>query len=198
MLHANTKHFNYSGIYLIRNLINNKVYVGSAKNIRTRINIHKHYLINNNHHSKKLQNSFNKYGTNSFIISILETVYNSNDLLKREQYWLNFYLSYKDKYGYNILSIAGNSSGNKCKEETKIKIGNANRGRKIPFTNEHLKNLAKNRYHRKIKVIFDTYEKIFPNIDDLVNELNISKTSVYINIDKNKVFKRLKCKFITF
>ena len=78
-----------------------------------------------------------------------------------------------------------------------MKIGNANRGRKIIFTESHLKNLAKNRYHRKIKVIFNDHEKDFNCIDDLVNELNISKSTVMVNIDKDKKCKKLNCKFVT-
>lgn len=195
MTHALLKHFNTSGIYIIRNLINNKVYIGSAKNIRTRINIHKHYLNNNKHHSKKLQYSYNKYYGN-FLVSILEKTSIEN-LIIREQYWINYFQSYKQEYGFNILKTAGNSIGYKCSEETKKKIGNANRGRKIIFTESHLKNLAKNRYHRKIKVIFNNYEKDFNCIDDLVNELNISKSTVMINIDRDKKCKKLNCKFVT-
>lgn len=195
MIHALLRHFNIPGVYVIRNLINNKVYIGSAKNIRTRINIHKHYLNNNKHHSKKLQNSYNKYNGN-FLVSILEKT-SIEQLLIREQYWINYFQSYKQEYGFNILKIAGNSTGWKCSDETKNKIGNANRGRKIIFTESHLKNLANNRYHRKIRVIFNNHQKDFNCIDDLVNELNISKSTVIVNIDKDKKCKKLNCKFIT-
>ena len=57
---------NISGIYSIFNIINNKQYVGSSKNIRRRIKEHYRDLQNNKHHSQPLQNAWNKYGKYSF------------------------------------------------------------------------------------------------------------------------------------
>ena len=59
-----------SGIYRIRNLTNNKFYIGSAVNLNKRKNQHFHYLRNNKHHNKPLQNSYNKYGESSFIFNM--------------------------------------------------------------------------------------------------------------------------------
>jgi hypothetical protein len=42
---------NNSGIYCIKNIINNKLYIGSAKNFRIRFNIHLSQLRKNKHHS---------------------------------------------------------------------------------------------------------------------------------------------------
>ena len=48
-----------SGIYLISNSKNGKVYVGSSKNIEKRKKQHFKDLENNTHHSVKLQRSYN-------------------------------------------------------------------------------------------------------------------------------------------
>ena len=61
-----------SGIYKILNIINNKIYIGSAVNIDRRWSEHKSLLTNNKHHSKYLQNSFNKYGTENFLFEVVE------------------------------------------------------------------------------------------------------------------------------
>ena len=61
-----------SGIYQIRNLVNGKVYVGSAVNLQHRRREHRSDLRNGNHHSIKLQRAYNKYGESSFAFEILE------------------------------------------------------------------------------------------------------------------------------
>ena len=43
-----------------------------------------------------MQNAFNKYGTDSFVCEILEIVTDKNILLKREEYYISLYDSYKN------------------------------------------------------------------------------------------------------
>jgi len=61
-----------SGIYKIN--FNGKEYVGSAKNIRARINRHLSELKNNRHHNQKLQHEFNKHPATKLEYEILEEV----------------------------------------------------------------------------------------------------------------------------
>lgn len=61
------------GIYKIKNLKNNKIYIGSSNNIEKRINEHFRNLKNNKHPNKHLQLSYNKYGKENFTYEILET-----------------------------------------------------------------------------------------------------------------------------
>ena len=105
-----------SGIYRIRNLINNKFYIGSAVNLNKRKNQHFHYLRNNTHHNKPLQNSFNKYSEKNFIFEVMCYCYNE-DLITNEQFYIDKY-----KPQYNICKIAGSSLGRKTTEETIIKM----------------------------------------------------------------------------
>jgi group I intron endonuclease len=132
-----------SGIYQIQNLINGKVYIGSAKDLNKR---KKRYFLNlkkNIHENKKLQNAFNKYGENVFEFSIIEQV-DINNLIKTEQFYINFYDCVKN--GYNIAPKAGNTSGltpwlgRKHSEESKFKISKSNKG-KIK-SEEHRKKLS--------------------------------------------------------
>jgi predicted DNA-binding protein (MmcQ/YjbR family) len=56
---------NCCGIYKIQSVIKpERIYIGSAKNIRIRWNIHTSNLKLNRHENKKLQNHYNKYGVN--------------------------------------------------------------------------------------------------------------------------------------
>jgi len=111
-----------SGIYKIRNKINNKLYIGSSINIELRWIRHLRQLRANNHHSKALQNAYNLYKEENFEFSIIESLNEDNSLLLREQFYLDLHQTYNPENGYNICKIAGNSSGRKPSEETKEKM----------------------------------------------------------------------------
>lgn len=118
-----------SGIYKITNILNNKVYIGSAISIKDRFRKHLSALRNNKHINKKLQNSYNKHGELYFKFEIIEYVESTdnkedfkNILLGREQYYLDLYESYKTGKGYNVCINAGNRLGMCHSEETKNKI----------------------------------------------------------------------------
>src|SRR5689334_15389338 len=119
------------GIYKITNILNNKFYIGSAVSCGRRWNIHKCHLLKNKHHSKYLQNTFNKYGLNNFTFEIIELVEDfANDkailkecLLRREQYYID---SLKPEY--NIAPTAGSNLGYKFSEESRNKISSIVKG----------------------------------------------------------------------
>lgn len=111
-------------IYCIKNIENNKVYIGSSLDIRKRFINHKLDLKKNNHTNTYLQNSYNKYGEKSFTISILEKCDKIN-IIEKEQYWMDYFKSYSSKIGYNILKKARSSLNYKHTEETKIKLSSS-------------------------------------------------------------------------
>lgn len=130
---------NKSGIYIIKNTINGKSYIGSAVNLKSRESKHKSDLSKNKHHSIKLQRSWNKYGKQNFIFDILEIVLNKNDLIEKEQFWIDLYGSYKN--GFNCCGIAGSILGIKRSEETRAKMSNANKLR-APVSDETRKKMS--------------------------------------------------------
>jgi len=115
-----------SGIYLITNIANNKKYIGSSYNVMDRIWNHKYKLRINKHDNPHLQNAWDKYGEDNFKFEIIETVLYIEDLLQREQYYINII-----NPEYNILKIAGNCSGRVVSEETKEKISKKLKGCKL-------------------------------------------------------------------
>lgn len=107
-----------SGIYIIRNSVNGKVYIGSSKDIYTRWSQHKHDLKRNIHHNAILQRAWNKYGEDSFVFEIQELVEPAY-LLDREQYWYDYHRSSSGEHGYNLSPIARSSSSYATVEDLK-------------------------------------------------------------------------------
>lgn len=95
------------GVYLILNIVNGKIYIGSSNDIEGRKYDHFRALRLNKHTNQYLQNSYNKHGEAKFTFEVIEVVDNIEDLRDREQYWLDYYKSYE--VGYNISAIAANS-----------------------------------------------------------------------------------------
>ena len=90
-----------NGIYKITCLANNKCYIGKSVNLNKRLHNHYYGLTNNKHHSPYLQNSFNKYGIDNFIITILISgIFTQEELSDLEKKYINYYDSYYN--GFNM------------------------------------------------------------------------------------------------
>lgn len=122
---------NNTGIYKITNIINNKVYIGSASFLNKRMDNHFKALKINKHFNKKLQSSYNKHGKINFKFEVIEYC-SKIDLLIKEQYYFDTIL-YAQEFikkednrfeilGYNIDPIAGSRIGCKVSDETKEKL----------------------------------------------------------------------------
>jgi group I intron endonuclease len=88
-------------VYEIKNVINQKVYIGSSFNLKKRMIDHYNLLFTNKHHSIKLQRAWNKYGSHNFRFLILEENIDTGLILKREQHYIDLFQS--QKKGYNVL-----------------------------------------------------------------------------------------------
>lgn len=80
-----------TGLYIIRNIINQKFYLGSARDFYQRKHNHFYELKNEIHHSRYLQRSWHKYGSNRFRFEpflILPSNISENDLLAIEDYYI--------------------------------------------------------------------------------------------------------------
>lgn len=113
----------HCGIYIIKNTISAKFYIGSTNNIKKRWLDHKRELKKNKHHSPRLQNAWNKYGEESFTFEVVEEVQNVLLLEEIEQHYLDVLKPYDENVGYNISMFAQASMrGRKHSETTKQKI----------------------------------------------------------------------------
>lgn len=125
--------FTTCGIYKITNITNGKVYVGSSDDIYYRWSQHKANLPRNKHHNPHLQSAWKKYGEANFKWEIIQDC-EENDLLKYEQYWMDYYHSADRKFGYNIMPAAGRR---KQSEESIRKIIESTTGAKNHFYGKH-------------------------------------------------------------
>lgn len=95
------------GIYQIKNIINGKVYIGSAKDFDDRWGSHLYDLRKNTHINPHLQRSFIKHGEKNFIFGIIEILgeYNKEIYFAHE----NIYIDQARATGlfYNIAKAEG-------------------------------------------------------------------------------------------
>ena len=62
------------GIYQIRNLVNNKVFVCSGLNLKGKSNSYKFQLSSGLHYNSDLQKEYNEYGEENFVFEVLDTL----------------------------------------------------------------------------------------------------------------------------
>ena len=92
------------GIYGIKNIINNKIYIGSSIHIQKRISEHKRKLRKNQHCNEFLQRSFNKYGTENFNFFMIEECF-PESLINKENFYINKFKSDNNNFGYNLATV---------------------------------------------------------------------------------------------
>ena len=125
--------FNYeglserSGVYKIVNNSNGRIYIGSAKEFKSRWKGHENSLRNNKHSNKFLQGDFNKCGTEAFEFFILQvTSGTKEERLAIEEIYIKQYYDKQDLC-YNFCKVALSPEGTfpRDSEERKLKRSEA-------------------------------------------------------------------------
>lgn len=113
-----------SGIYNIRNIINDNIYIGSSIRIKERWAAHRNLLKRGKHHCKKLQDEYKEFGMENFIYEIIQ--YSEGDLIKEELRWLNFF-----KPEYNTIKRPDYPpmTGRKHSKESLEKMSKSQKGK---------------------------------------------------------------------
>lgn len=118
-----------TGIYSIDNIVNGRMYVGSAVNLKRRKGEHLRALKAGTHPNVMLQRAWLKYGAEALAFNVLEYVEDRAKLIEREQYWIDKLEAFGK--GYNARPRADSSLGTKLSAETKAKISAAASARKV-------------------------------------------------------------------
>ena len=111
-------------IYKVTNKLNGKVYIGQTirpLNVRWR-----QHCNPSNSKCLGLHRAIQKYGKENFTVEQIDIACDRDELDKKEIYWIDYYDCIVPN-GYNLKS-----GGNGCRvsEETRVRLGNAFRGRK--------------------------------------------------------------------
>lgn len=135
-----------SGIYVIKNAVSGRCYVGSAVNIQQRWYAHTSMLERGKHHSPALIRSWKKHGRDAFLFDVLEIVNDKADLVVREQHWIDTLHASCPRRGFNVCPASGSPRGYKHSIETRAKQSVARKGRKLPpFSAEHRQKISEAR-----------------------------------------------------
>jgi len=174
-----------SGIYKITNLANNKIYIGSAVNIKNRFKTHKRLLKDNKHFNNHLQSAYVKYGIDNFNYEIIE-VTTLREMLDREIYWITILNANNSKYGYNKRIFVNSNLGIKLSDETKRKLRESHLGHKR--SDEANKKIIESQY-KKICQFNKTGEFIqtFNSLQSAAKSLNCKYTTSITNCLKGKL-----------
>lgn len=177
-----------SGIYSIRNKINDKLYIGSSIDILKRFGRHRFCLRKGIHDNIHLQSSWKKYGEDSFDFEIVESSISKNLLEERE----NFYIAkfeigntetnvFNPVKGYNTFWAGRTGWAN----PKKIKRGkdHPNFGKPSYFKNhttESKNRISKNCARIKTYVLTDNLENeiIVRNLRKFCRENTLSDSSL--------------------
>jgi group I intron endonuclease len=123
-----------SGVYLVKNRLNEKCYVGVSVNIHSRWRQHK-YWAKNKEVVSKITNAIKKYGVENFEFSIIELC--DKDLFEeKERHWIKKYDSVLS--GYNLTY--GGSIRKIVSDETRLKMSKSKIG--VPKSESHKKKIA--------------------------------------------------------
>jgi group I intron endonuclease len=199
---------NKIGIYLWFNDLTTDFYVGSSINLGRRFSSYfsKSYLIHPKNKNMIICKALNKYSYDKFSLIIIENC-NKEDLVEREQYWID-----NLKPTYNILNTAYNSIGYKHTEESKVlmselaklrthtedtksKIKDALSGSNNPFfgkkhTEESIFKIIQSK--SSVVYLYNEYKElmyIFNSVSELSKLINSNHTSIKKFIESKELFR---------
>ena len=95
----------YGRIYIIRNTVNEKVYIGQT-HVSIKLRFQNHLSAARRGLDYVIGKAIRKYGEDKFYVELLEEC-TTEELNDREKYWIAFFNSTNNKFGYN-MSIGSN------------------------------------------------------------------------------------------
>lgn len=146
----------YGYIYMVKNLVNKKLYFGITVNdfnARYSGNIGKHT------HNDHLKRSIEKYGIENFEINEqFDVAYTEDDLYELEDMYMCIYNTLDPKYGYNKRRSGSKYKGHgKMSEESKHKMSDSLAGEKHPNYGKHLSETTRTKIGEKQKGQFNHF-----------------------------------------
>lgn len=182
-----------SGVYCINNETNGKMYIGSSKDVYSRLNGHRNALEKNKYYNKHLQRAFNKYKS-SFSADIL-IICDENERLSEEQRIIDRLCTINKSNGYNIAKNALSPMlGRKMSIESRSKISEGIKKAQTYEVRQRKSELLKlrwkdNEYRLKMSIILKNYHSSKIMSQETKDKISISKKgSISWNLGKTNIY----------
>lgn len=122
------KHRKDSGIYCITCTGNGKKYIGKTEQTFSKRYWHHKWKLNNGcHDNEYLQNSWNKYGKDSFVFEVVYVLKPNDDINDLEKYYIELYNTFES--GFNMTKGGEGLCGYEIPDDIRKYIGEINRQR---------------------------------------------------------------------
>lgn len=175
-------------VYMIKNTVNGKVYIGSSVNGNRRYSRHLYELKKGTHHTIRLQKAFNKYGVEAFVFMILKYT-EKNNLRKEESRILKMLDTSNPEKGYNSSSL-DDLGIIEATESSKEKMRESQKARYINMTDEDRAALIKKRSEAMAKKcsrpIVCSNGTRFDSLADAAKHFNTSRGNIRRLIKKQR------------
>ena len=176
-------------IYMHKNKINNKVYIG-----QTCLKPERRWRHGNGYDDSPLfYKAIVKYGWNNFEHIILEENLSQEEANFKERYWIDFYKSNNYNFGYNLTSGGNNYMHEKWadpnyRKEMHKSFSKARKKKVLngTFKEDHLKPMI-NGLHK----VWNNPQWREKRIADLIGDRNPNSKAVY-NIESKRIFSTIK------
>lgn len=173
------------GIYKITSPIN-RVYIGSSNDIQNRFCSYRNLKCKS---QTQLYRSLKKYGVQNHIFEVLEEC-TIGMLLERESYYGNLYKVLDKRYGLNCRLPKANENHKCMSEETKRKIGKANKGKYIGYKHNHYESTLKKVTIEQVREIKKLLLKREKTQDEIGKLFNVSR-KIISNIATGKTYQTI-------
>lgn len=159
-----------SGIYMIKNKINGKIYIGQSLDIERRKKQHFYSLSSNNHPNFHLQNSYNKYGPDNFVFKTIKRNIPKSQLNSLEQRYIKVFKSSNPKFGYNLTN---GGESNTPIQAVRSKISKSNLNAKNKTGIKYVSILKHNSYKSGYRFAFkiNNYAKYASTLEGLEKKI---------------------------
>jgi group I intron endonuclease len=185
------------GIYRIVNTVTNECYVGQSQRIKKRIREHFRLLRLKKHPNPRLQNSYNKYGPDSFFAEAEVIVDSPDELDMLEDGYIKGEIKFDTPVVFNIANFAkAPMRGRFHSEETRCKIrkslSSLNRDFSSPEWRAKLSEAQTRRYmedgefRRKLKFILENDHLSYAERGRRIGKDTCSVRKLYLKYKDNK------------
>ena len=175
-------------VYMWRNKVNGKLYIGVARKFKRRTKDHTYASFNKNHsdYNYPLHKSIRKRGIENYEICILEKNLSHDEMCDKEDFYIKKYDTLKkNEKGYNLASSGGSNNpleGKTPKEKREISKKQSEARKGMQLSEKHKQNIGKafkgEKNHQSRKVICITNGEIFNYIKQAEEKYGVDHRTI--------------------